>query len=246
VETDHFSICGRNEPCRMVGGDYFDYFVMEDGSLAFAIADVSGKGIPAALMMTSLVAAFRREAKPGSDPRAVMERLNPVVGSLVATGSFICLFFAVWNPRTGILNYCNAGMDPPVLFRPRAFYRQVLKRGGPVLGVEPERRYREGSLALEPGDRLFMFTDGLTEEQNPLGDFFDAPRLMDLVEANMDASPALLIERIFSAVNAFGGEDKSDDKTAIILEIKSLEEISPSGPLLAQGLVETADDQGFH
>jgi len=221
LDTDLFSICGRNEPCRMVGGDY-DYFQFEDGTLGFAIADVSGKGIPAALMMTSLVVAFRREAKAGTGPRAVMDRLNPVVASLVSTGNFICLFFGIWNPATGIIHYCNAGMDPPVLFRPRAVFRQKLKKGGPVLGVEAERLYREGALALEAGDRLFLFTDGLTEEQNPLGDFFDSQRLLDLVEANIEYSPMRLIEKIFAAVNAFGGEEKSDDKTAIVLEIKNL------------------------
>jgi len=222
-DTDLFSICGRNEPCRMVGGDYFDYFQFEDGTLGFAIADVSGKGIPAALMMTSLVVAFRREAKLGSRPKSVMDRLNPVVASLVSAGHFICLFFGIWNPATGIITYCNAGMDPPVLFRPRALFRQKLKKGGPVLGVDTERRYREGALALEPGDRLFLFTDGLTEEQNPLGDFFDSGRLLDLVAANIESTPPRLIEKIFSAVNAFGGEEKSDDKTAIILEIKNLQ-----------------------
>ncbi len=173
-------------------------------------------------MMTSLVVAFRREAKAGAGPRAVMDRLNPVVASLVSAGNFICLFFGIWNPATGVIHYCNAGMDPPVLFRPRAFYRQKLKRGGPVLGVEPGRHYREGAMALEPGDRLFMFTDGLTEEQNPLGDFFDTDRLLELVANNLESSPLRLIDKIFSAVNAFGGEEKTDDKTAIILEIKNL------------------------
>ncbi len=222
LDNEQFSICGHNEPCLMVGGDYFDYFQLEDGSLAFAIADVSGKGIPAALMMTSLVVAFRREVKTGIHPRVVMERLNPVVASVVSAGSFICLFFGIWNPDTGVIHYCNAGMDPPVLFRPRTRYRQQLRRGGPVLGVEPKRRYREGALALKPGDRLFLFTDGLTEEQNPRGDFFDGDRLMELVSDNTEESPPRLIERIFSAVNAFGGEERSDDKTAIILEIKAL------------------------
>jgi sigma-B regulation protein RsbU (phosphoserine phosphatase) len=223
LDTDLFSICGRNEPCRMVGGDYFDYFLLEDGSLGFAIADVSGKGIPAALMMTSLVVAFRREAKAGSPPRSVMNRLNPIVASLVSSGNFICLFFAIWNPASGIIHYCNAGLDPPVLFRQRVLYRQKLKKGGPVLGVQTERTYREGALALEPGDRLFLFTDGLTEEQNPLGDFFDLGRLLDLVSANLEYSPLVLIEKIFAAVNAFGGEERSDDKTAIVLEIKNLQ-----------------------
>jgi sigma-B regulation protein RsbU (phosphoserine phosphatase) len=222
LDTELFSICGRNEPCRMVGGDYFDYFQLEDGSLGFAIADVSGKGIPAALMMTSLVVAFRREVKSGSPPRAVMNRLNPIVGSLVSSGHFICLFFAIWSPTTGIIHYCNAGMDPPVLFRQRVLYRQRLKKGGPVLGVQSERPYLQGSLALERGDRLFLFTDGLTEERNPRGDFFDLGRLLDLVAANLEQSPLGLIEKIFTAVNAFGGEERSDDRTAIVLEIKNL------------------------
>ena len=223
LNTDLFNICGRNEPCRMVGGVYFDYFQLEDGTLGLAIADVSGKGIPAALMMTSLVVAFRREAKAGTGPKAVMDRLSPVVASLVSGGNFICLFFGIWDPTTGVLHYCNAGMDPPVLFRPRNFYLQKLKKGGPVLGVETAQHYREGALTLEPGDRLFLFTDGLTEEQNTFGDFFDSGRLLDLVSANIESSPSLLIDKIFSAVNAFGGEEKSDDKTAIILEIKNLE-----------------------
>jgi len=221
LDTEMFSICGRNEPCRMVGGDYFDYFQLEDGSLGFAIADVSGKGIPAALMMTSLVVSFRREAKAGADPRGVMERLNPVIASVVSAGSFICLFFGIWDPSTGVLHYCNAGMDPPVLFRTRQEFRHKLKRGGPVLGVQSERHYREGTLALERGDRLFLFTDGLTEEQNHLGDFFDTDRLFELVAINPEATPARLIDKIFSAVNAFGGEERSDDRTAMVLEIKN-------------------------
>jgi sigma-B regulation protein RsbU (phosphoserine phosphatase) len=223
LDTELFNIYGRNEPCRMVGGDYFDYFQFEDGNLGFAIADVSGKGIPAALMMTSLVVAFRREAKIGTGPQAVIKRLNPVVASLVSSGNFICLFFGIWNPATGIVHYCNAGIDPPVLFRMGVHFRQKLKKGGPVLGVDTERHYREGALALKPGDRLFLFTDGLTEEQNPLGDFFDLSRLLDLVEANIEHSPMRLIDKIFAAVNAFGGQERSDDKTAIILEIKNLQ-----------------------
>lgn len=222
LDTGAAVICGRNEPCRMVGGDYFDYFSLPDGTLAFAIADVSGKGIPAALMMTSFRVAFRQEARAGATPHEVVARLNPAVTKLVSDGAFICFFFGIWQAATGLLSYCNAGMDPPVLIRPGSSYRQRLKKGGPVLGVDRSHRYREGSLELRPGDRVFLYTDGLTEATNPAGDFYDTTRLLDLVQNNIEASPSRLLATIFSTVNAFGGEERSDDKTAIILEIKHL------------------------
>lgn len=219
-----FVITGRNEPCRMVGGDYFDYFLREDGTLCLAIADVAGKGIPAALQMTSLQFAFRQLAR--SEPRAsrVIAKLNAAVATLVSGGGFVCFFFGVWDPVSGLLSYCNAGMEPPVLFRPGVAHRQDLRKGGPVLGVVPDFPYAEGTVALRPGDRLFLYTDGLTDERNRDREFFDTGRLLGLVAANMEASPKRLIETIFAAVNAFGGDQKEDDKTAILFEIKKLKD----------------------
>ncbi len=219
-----FVITGRNEPCRMVGGDYFDYFQREDGTLGVAIADVAGKGIPAALQMTSLQYAFRQLAGQETSAREVIRKLNGAVTSLVSGGGFVCFFFGIWDPGSGWFNYCNAGMDPPVLFRPGARFRQDLRKCGPVLGVDPEFTYAEGTVVLQPGDRLFFYTDGLTDERNSDKEFFDADRLLDLVSRNIEASPRRLIETIFSTVNAFGGDKKDDDKTAILLEIKKLKE----------------------
>ncbi|MCB1183822.1 SpoIIE family protein phosphatase [bacterium] len=217
-----YRICGHNEPCRMVGGDYFDYFTLENDDLIFAIADVSGKGIPAALMMTSVRVAFRQEALPGVSPRDLMTRLNAVVTALGSQGHFICFFCGVLTPSTGLLRFCNAGMEQPVLFRPRSRYRQVLKKGGPVLGVSPEAVYREGAIGLCPGDRLFLYTDGLTEERNEQDEFLDAPRLLDVVEAHIDDVPETLLGKVFAHVQAFGGSNRSDDRTAILLEISDL------------------------
>ncbi|MDX2473524.1 MAG: SpoIIE family protein phosphatase [Candidatus Krumholzibacteria bacterium] len=222
LNSDHYHISGRNEPCRKVGGDYFDYFTLDNGDLCFAIADVSGKGIPASLMMTSVRVAFRQEAVPGISPRVLITKLNEVVTGLGSQGHFICFFCGIWRPSTGLLRFCNAGMEPPVLFRPRTRYRQDLKKGGTVLGIEKESRYREGAIGLEPGDRLFLYTDGLTEETNAADEFFDTPRLLELVHTHLDDTPDALLGKVFSHVNAFGGAERSDDRTAILLEIKDL------------------------
>jgi len=222
LEDDFSVIAGRNESCRMVGGDYFDYFRRGDGSLCFALADVSGKGIPAALHMTSLRVAFRQEAEVEDHPHLVIKRLNNTVFNFVTSGHFICFFYGIWHPETGILNYCNAGCEPPILLNPNRNFHQYLRKGGPVLGVTDDHNYRQGSLRLTPQDRLFLFTDGLTDEQNQEDEFFDLPRLLALLEENLESTPVHLLDKIFTSINSFGGADRTDDKTAILLEVKNL------------------------
>lgn len=223
-------VCGRNEPCRTVGGDYFDYFAMDGGRVALAIGDVAGKGIPAALMMSSLRVAFRLAVERGDGPRAVVSRMNSVVASLVTEGGFICFFYAVWDPGAGLLIYCNAGMEPPLLLRRARPGRRFLRKGGPVLGVEPAYPYREGAIRLEPGDRLFLYTDGLTEQRDPQGDFFDTERLFALVEGAAEGHPATVLEHVFATVNAFGAHHRSDDQTAMLLHVNDLPDIPAVRP----------------
>lgn len=230
LETPHALVCGRNEPCRTVGGDYFDYFTMDGGRLALAIGDVAGKGIPAALMMSSLRVAFRLAAERGDSPRAVVGRMNPVVASLVGEGSFICFFYAVWDPASGLLAYSNAGMEPPVLLRATAPGRQYLRKGGPVLGVEPGFAYREGTVRLEPGDRIFLYTDGLTEQRDPEGNFFDAERLLALVEGAAERHPTAVLAHVFATVDAYGHQRRSDDQTAMLFQVNELADSAAIGP----------------
>jgi len=217
-----FVIAGRNEPCSAVGGDFFDYFIRPDDTLALAIGDVAGKGIPAALLMTSLRVAFRSEADPASGARDVITRLNHTVHGLVSQGRFVCFFYGILDPRTGLLVYCNAGMDPPVLFRADGKVRETLRRGGPVLGVSPDQQYREGRLTLQAGDCVLFYTDGLTEQRNSGGEFFDIERLCAVIQDRPLGTSGEKLDRIFCSVEEFGTDGEPDDKTAMILQINNL------------------------
>jgi len=222
LETPRFTVAGRHEASRRVGGDFFDYFLREDGSLVLAIADVAGKGIPAALLMTSLCTGFRREAEARLRPAAVADRLNAALGAHIAPGRFVCFFCAVWEPVSGLLRYCNAGMDPPVLFRKDQEWYDRLRKGGPVLGAVVDHEYREGTLTLQAGDRLFLRTDGLADQRNDAGEFYDEERLLAAVVAGSAATPADLLDTIFAEVRHFGRGGEGDDMTAMLLHINEL------------------------
>ena len=219
LTTPRFRVAGCMSPCRQVGGDYFDYFVLGNGCLGVCIADVSGKGIPAALLMTTVRVAFRAEARTERSPEAVVMALNVHLREVLSDAQFVSLFYGVFDPHNDQLAYCNAGMDPPLLFH-RDGRREVLRKGGPVLGVVPDHPYRRGTVTLAGGDLLLAYTDGITDQTAPAtGEFFDLERLEMLARRGQDLPPAELCERIFAAVEAFGGTEASDDKTVMVLKI---------------------------
>jgi phosphoserine phosphatase RsbU/P len=219
LATSRLRVSGRMSPCRQVGGDYFDYFLLGDDCLGVCIADVSGKGIPAALLMTTVRVAFRAEALPGRPVEAVVMALNLHLREVLSDAQFVSFFYGVVDPQANQLAYCNAGMDPPLLFH-RNGHREVLRKGGPVLGVVPDHPYRRGTVTLAGGDLLLAYTDGITDQTEPsTGEFFDLERLELLARRGRDLLPTDLCERIFSAVEAFGGTEASDDKTVMVLKI---------------------------
>jgi sigma-B regulation protein RsbU (phosphoserine phosphatase) len=221
LESRGVRICGRNAPCREVGGDYYDYFHLMPGrSVAFCIADVAGKGIPASLLMTTVRVSFRELARPGVTPEAVITELDRRVGEVLAGGRFICFFYGVLDLETGLLTYCNAGMEPPLLYRPDG-KQESLRRGGPVLGIQAGVPYRRGTVRLNAGDLLVGYTDGITEQTSPDGEeFFEVERLQAMVANARDRAPEAICSRIFSQVDDFGGAEASDDRTVIVLKMK--------------------------
>jgi sigma-B regulation protein RsbU (phosphoserine phosphatase) len=211
-------ICGRNAPCRQVGGDYFDYFPLDPGrTVGFCIADVAGKGIPAALLMTTLRVTFRELARPDAAPEAVLGELDRRLTDLLSAGRFVSFFYGVVDLPRRLLTYCNAGLEPPLLLR-RDGPGEYLRRGGPVLGIGAGLPYRRGQVRLAPGDTVLGYTDGITEQTSPDGeDFFETDRLEAAAAAGSDQAPEALCRHIFSRVEAFGGTDASDDRTVIVL-----------------------------
>jgi sigma-B regulation protein RsbU (phosphoserine phosphatase) len=153
------------------------------------------------------------------DPARVMARLNRSFSSLTTAGQFVCFFYGLYDLREHTLRYCNAGMNPPLLFRKDQAYLESLNKGGPVLGVNPDQHYRSGTLILRDSDLLLGFSDGVTEQTNEAGQFFDEERLVATVRARQARPLEELREAIFTAVSEFGGSSQSDDRTVVLLQI---------------------------
>jgi sigma-B regulation protein RsbU (phosphoserine phosphatase) len=216
-------IYGRNDPCRHVGGDYYDYFSLDERRLAFCIADVAGKGIPAALMMSTVRVTFRELAQSGLAPEAVIGELDERLAAIATPGRFVCFFYGILDVGSGLLTYCNGGLEPPVLFR-RDGTREELRRGGPIVGIAAGVRYHRGVVRLGAGDLLLGYTDGITEQTSRDGEeFFETERLLAMVGGGRDEPAEVVCGRVFSGVDAFGGDEASDDRTVIILKYKDLE-----------------------
>ncbi len=216
-------ICGRNDPCRHVGGDYYDYFPLDRQTLAFCIADVAGKGIPAALMMSTVRVTFRELAWSGMTPEEVITELDKRISAIASPGRFVCFFYGVLDVSRGVLTYCNGGLEPPILFR-RDGQREELRRGGPIVGIDAGIAFRRGTVSLHEGDLLLGYTDGITEQTSPDGEeFFEVERLQAMVAGGRDLPPEAVCGRVFSGVDAFGGDEASDDRTVIVLKYGELD-----------------------
>src|SRR5262245_48564191 len=161
-------IAGSWTPARIASGDYFDVFMLGNGAVALCIADVCGKGMAAAMMMSNLQAAVKSHASSDICLRELAGKLNRLMCSNIASRGFITFFYAVIEPRSKRLTYCNAGHNPPVVVSGNSAHR--LDCGGGVLGVVEQWEYDEQEIRLRSGDRLLMYTDGITESRNTAGE----------------------------------------------------------------------------
>jgi sigma-B regulation protein RsbU (phosphoserine phosphatase) len=214
-QVDGWEIAASWQPASGVGGDCFDAIRFSDGRLAISIADVVGKGIPAALLMSNLQAAVRAFASEAVEPQALCQQVNRILCGNIAEGRFISFFYAVLDAAHGVLTYANAGHYLPALVRADGSVER-LGAGGPVLGVIAGAEYEQAHVLLAPGDRLVIFTDGLTEARNADDDEFGETRLIDAAVRHRACSAPALQARLVDAVAAFTGGRLQDDATLIV------------------------------
>lgn len=203
------------EPARVVGGDYFDVVRVAENRVALAVGDVVGKGIGAALLMSNLQAIVKSFAPVGLSAAALCAKANEVIAGNIAPGKFITFFCAIVEEGGRTIDYCNAGHNPPLLIRSDQTVER-LTEGGPLLGVFPEASYVGGSAALRPGDKLVLFTDGITEATSAEGEEFGETRLIDVISAENGGAESVRLT-LMRAVRDFAGESLQDDATLVVV-----------------------------
>jgi phosphoserine phosphatase RsbU/P len=211
-----YEIVGAWQSARVVGGDYFDVLPFDDNTLGLCIADVAGKGMPAALLMSNLQAAVRGLASGALPPNELCERWNALLLRNIAIDRFITFFYAQLDGSSGELRYVNAGHNAPVVMHRDGSHHR-LEAGGGVLGIFPKQRFELGTILLEPGDRIVLFTDGVTEAGNVDGEEFGEQRLIDLIRDHRTTSARDLQQQILTSAGDFTRHNWSDDATLLVV-----------------------------
>jgi sigma-B regulation protein RsbU (phosphoserine phosphatase) len=215
--------CGKCRPALGVGGDYYDFLALPGGRLGIALGDVSGKGIAAALVMASLEASLRAEAMRGADDLAeLVQNVNRLLYEATTENRYATFFYAQYDPEQRKLSYVNAGHNPPMLFRHRGSGCRVerLETGGTVVGLLPQFPYRQAAVALEAGDLLVIFSDGVSEAMNRSDEEWGEERLREAIERHDRRAAAEVLDSVMQAAVAFaGGALQHDDMTMVVLRV---------------------------
>jgi sigma-B regulation protein RsbU (phosphoserine phosphatase) len=214
----NYEIAGSNVPCYQVGGDYYDFIPIDDDRLGIVIADVSGKGVGASLLMASLRAALQSELYPEYKIQEMARKLNDFVHRSSSPNSFITFFFCELNKKNGELSYINAGHNPPLVLDKKGKVHRM-ESCGLCLGMFPEVDYEVKKVILNPGDTTVLFTDGITESRNKDNKEFEEGRLIKLLQKHSKLSALKLLEKINEEVDKFTvGAEKMDDQTLVIIQ----------------------------
>jgi sigma-B regulation protein RsbU (phosphoserine phosphatase) len=215
-----YEIASAWQSAQLVGGDYFDILPLDEKTFGLCIADVAGKGMPAALLMSNLQAAVRGLASASLAPDLLCSRLNSLIFRNTASDRFITFFYAQLEGPARRLAYVNAGHNAPFVVHADGSHER-LREGGTVLGVFDSRIYEQGSAQLSAGDRVVLFTDGITEACSPADEEFGEARLLGVLKEHRGLSAEELQSKILAVVAEFSGNHWQDDATLLVLAVGS-------------------------
>ena len=220
-DRQEFHVFASMTPAKEVGGDFYDFFFVDDDRLALVIADVSGKGIPAAMFMMMAKNMIQNQAMAGHSPQEVLGTVNQLICENNKEEMFVTVWFGILDLASGILTAANAGHEYPVVKTPDGPFEVFKDKHGFVLGTMEGIRYKEYELHLEPGAKLFVYTDGLSEAQNSEEELFGRNRIVQALNSVKDEPPEGLLRAVTEAVTAFVGEaEQFDDLTMLCIEYR--------------------------
>ena len=213
-----YAVYGKMQPARNVGGDFFDVMYLNDGRVGLAVADVSDKGVPAALFMMSSRTLLKGAAIGVGLPDEVLREVNDLLIEDNEGGMFVTLLYAVYDPSSRELTYANGGHNSPLVVHPDGTSALLPLTDGIALGIAPDLSYKQNTVTLSPGDSVIFYTDGVTEAMNSEEEEFGLDPLSEFFRTNPPENPEETTAAVFDAVNAFAGEmAQSDDITCLVL-----------------------------
>ncbi|MCR5234529.1 MAG: serine/threonine-protein phosphatase [Lachnospiraceae bacterium] len=220
-KADRFELYASMTPAKDVGGDFYDFFMIDDDHLGLVIADVSEKGIPAAMIMMSSKSILANNAMMGKSPAQVLSDTNRAICINNMEQMFVSVWFGILEISTGIIKASNGGHEYPIIKHPGGKYELLKDRHGFVLGFDPEKKYSEYEIKLEPGAKLFLYTDGAVEATNPDMQMLGTEGLVNVLDQAENASPKDTIDTVKKAVKEYeAGREQFDDLTMLCLEYK--------------------------
>lgn len=253
-ERKEFDVYARTEPAKELGGDFFDFQMIDRDHLALIIADVAGKGIPAAMfMMASKIIIHNMAKNRNHDPAKILKAVNKQIGANNQSDMFVTLWLGILEISTGLLSAANAGHEYPCLMHKNRDFILLKDPHGLVLGAMDKTEYRSYEIQLVPGDTVFLYTDGVTEAMNAENEEFGLERMVDALNLELDVPVAKLVDNVRRAVGAFVGDaPQADDITMMVLryfgeegkpesdepEAESDAEARPASAVSPEGIIE--------
>ncbi len=253
-ERKEFDVYARTEPAKELGGDFFDFQMIDRDHLALIIADVAGKGIPAAMfMMASKIIIHNMAKNRNHDPAKILKAVNKQIGANNQSDMFVTLWLGILEISTGLLSAANAGHEYPCLMHKNRDFILLKDPHGLVLGAMDKTEYRSYEIQLVPGDTVFLYTDGVTEAMNAENEEFGLERMVDALNLELDVPVAKLVDNVRGAVGAFVGDaPQADDITMMVLryfgeegkpesdepESESDAEARPASAVSPEGIIE--------